>query len=454
MLQIDLLPAIVHFNCNALNIGTWRRIGQNRLDLMVFYSPAKATITYYIHAEQSGFKIEYPFSSIKSITLNTPESPDAIAGTVQSGGLVVELSRPPTFSMDCGSGVGFFHCPDFTEDKQASKMLMHHIGGDSAVLGAQLAKLASLDTFRNRHIGFGVNNLSIPGPLTSPLATRPSSQTNHILHPHLARRFVTQPTVMGPPPGRGHKRQRSRSVPAAIDFSQFRQQPIPSFLFQQDLSTAAPLACTPHNPLFAPTPQHATMSMAQPFTDFDIAPLSAPLEHPLEIDTSPRYSFDIPLGAMSSTTTANSPSEYESTFLSSAPPSEAFTSASNQTPYSSSFLSPMPDPSSALQAPISPLSVQIHGEPFIANQSPPLGSNIGRSASDDLYSMANIPDSDGLFMDESFAYNDFYDKQQFSLPFRNSMTLSQQPPLVDDFEYASMMHMYDMNNDQSFNETS
>lgn len=114
----------------------------------------------------------------------------------------------------------------------------------------------------------------------------------------------------------------------------------------------------------------------------------------------------------------------------------------------------MPDPSSALQAPISPLSVQIHGEPFIANQSPPLGSNIGRSASDDLYSMANIPDSDGLFMDESFAYNDFYDKQQFSLPFRNSMTLSQQPPLVDDFEYASMMHMYDMNNDQSFNETS
>lgn len=428
---------------------------------MVFYSPSKATITYYIHAEQSGFKIEYPFSSIESITLNAGDGPDAITGTVQSGGLVVELSRPPTFSMDCGSGVGFYQCPDFTEDRQASQILTHHIGGDSKILNAQLTKLISLDSFRNRHMNFGPN-LTIPGPLNSPLASRPSSQPNHLVHPHIARRFVTQPTVMGPPPPRGHKRQRSRSVPAAIDFSQFRQQPIPSFLFQQDLSTATPLGTYSQNPLFAPIPQQAVMPMAQPFTGFDVAPLSAALEHPLELETSPRYNFDFPHGAMSSTTTANSPSEYESTFLSSAPPSDVFSSAANQTPFSSSFLSPMADPSSALQAPVSPLSVHSHNEPLIANQSPPLGSSIGRSASADPYSMSNVPDSDGLFVDDSYAYNDFYAKQQFTLPFRNSMNLNSQPALIDNFDYSSMLQfapgdinsMYIMNNNQAFAENS
>ncbi len=31
------------------------------MDLIIFYSPDKCTMTYYINNEQAGYKIEYPF---------------------------------------------------------------------------------------------------------------------------------------------------------------------------------------------------------------------------------------------------------------------------------------------------------------------------------------------------------------------------------------------------------
>src|SRR3954470_13326484 len=37
---------ISHFTCRSLTVGSWRRIGQNAMDLVVFYSPDKACMTY------------------------------------------------------------------------------------------------------------------------------------------------------------------------------------------------------------------------------------------------------------------------------------------------------------------------------------------------------------------------------------------------------------------------
>jgi hypothetical protein len=35
---------ISHFTCRSLTVGSWRRIGQNAMDLVVFYSPDKALV--------------------------------------------------------------------------------------------------------------------------------------------------------------------------------------------------------------------------------------------------------------------------------------------------------------------------------------------------------------------------------------------------------------------------
>lgn len=393
------------------------------MDLLVFYSPIKSCITYYINAESSGFKIEYPFSYIKNITLESGDMSSNAEGATQSAGLIVELTRPPLFSMDPGSG-GFFQCRDFTENQQASQVLTHHLGGHPKVLSGQLAKLVSLDSFRNRHSPFEQPSMIMPPQQAGFQIQRPASQPNHLVHPH-APVFQEHAMVMGPPPARGHKRQRSRSVPAAIDFSQFRQhrQPMPSFMFQQEMPAPMPTVHQ-HMPtsLFAPIPQHATVQLQDQSGLFDsFGPA-------LSIDTSISY-LDFQ-GRALSTTTANSPPEFDQSFFSSAPESDALSTQALQTPYQMSFLSPLADASGNLHGSISPLSAHSHIEPMIANQSPPL-SAMNRSASADLFSG---PHDQPSFSEEFLNFNELYSKQTFQLPFRDSLG----PVALDDFDFNNL----------------
>ena len=131
---------IYHLACRSLSIGTWQRNGQTQLDLVVFYSPVKSMMTYYIQADGSGYRIEYPFSYIKNITLDVGDVSAAPDGStfLSGGGLVVELSRPPIFSMHQGNG-GWFQCGDFSQDEQASQVMVHHLGGHPKILKSKMA---------------------------------------------------------------------------------------------------------------------------------------------------------------------------------------------------------------------------------------------------------------------------------------------------------------------------
>ncbi|EMR62110.1 putative homeobox domain-containing protein [Eutypa lata UCREL1] len=202
---------IHHLTCRSLSIGKWTRVGQNTMDLIIFYSPEKCTMTYYINNDQAGYKIEYHFSAIKNIYLENPEG-DA----TKMGGIVIELNRPPSFFMDSSpNSNGFFQCGDFTEDQQATHCYVHHLGGNPKVLSGQLAKLVSLESFVNRHNPAAYeqvmnHGLSMSAPV-SPTG-RPSSQPN-FGQPHIG---LFQESQWGVNPMQngmrapGHKRQRSR----------------------------------------------------------------------------------------------------------------------------------------------------------------------------------------------------------------------------------------------------
>ena len=114
------------------------------MDLIIFYSPDKACMTYYINYDQAGYKIEYPFSYIKNIYLR-----DAEMG--KFSGLVVELNWSPNFFIESSKSRGFSQCGDFTEGQQVSMVMSHQLGGDPKILNDQLRKLVSLDSFINRH---------------------------------------------------------------------------------------------------------------------------------------------------------------------------------------------------------------------------------------------------------------------------------------------------------------
>ncbi|OCK76780.1 hypothetical protein K432DRAFT_305626 [Lepidopterella palustris CBS 459.81] len=410
LLNTDTTPSKVvihHFACRSLSIGSWRRVGQSAMDLVIFYSPEKCCITYYINNDSAGYKIEYPFAYIKNISLeNGDVASNAEGASQRPGGLIVELNRPPNFFMDSSGSGGFYQCGDFTEDQQASQVLVHHLGGHPKVLSGQLAKLVSLETFQNRHNVYDPNALAVSAPV-SPINHRPASQPNHVAHPHMGM-FHDGPFGPGLHPGRGHKRQRSRSVPVAVDFSMLRN-PTPSFLFQQE-----PSSYIPNPEIFAPIPQHNS--------------LPGPMGPNLSIDTSAGYGMEYRQYPMSATT-ANSPSEYGTpAFYTSGPPPDNVPAANFNTQYNIPYLSPMVNPPNIAPS-VSPLSAMGHPDPVIANQSPPLTS-LGRDGSADLYQMSH----DNSVSDEALSLSDMYAKQTLTLPFRSPMEDN-----VDDFDMQNLV---------------
>ncbi|KAJ4414247.1 Transcription elongation factor SPT4 [Neurospora sp. IMI 360204] len=346
---------IHHLTCKSLTIGKWMRVSQNSMDLIIFYSPDKCTMTYYINNEQEGYKIEYPFSYIKNIYLNNGDGD-------HMGGITIELLSPPLFFMDAaGQASGFFQVGDFTEDQQASSVLTHHLGGNPKILSGQLAKLVSLEAFMHRHSpNHMFQEMHHPMALSAPVSpARPSSQPN-FAQPHVGMFQenqwginVHQNNNMMMRGGPGHKRQRSRSVPGPIDFQtlQMLQQP-PSFHITQPEHHQAPV----HNPqIFAPIPQQPNML--------------GPLNPNLRIDTQAGFgSLDMRQYPMSATTAPHSPAGFNSPNYF-APPDNG-NMAGSFTPYSATF-SPMINPSSFGVPPpsISPLSFD---HPAIMSESPPM----------------------------------------------------------------------------------
>ncbi|KAF1999956.1 hypothetical protein P154DRAFT_436203 [Amniculicola lignicola CBS 123094] len=384
---------IHHLACRSLSIGSWRRVGQSAMDLVVFYSPEKCCVTYYINNDSAGYKIEYPFSYIKNITLENGDlTTNAEGASQRPGGLIVELNRPPNFFMDSSNSGGFFQCGDFTEDQQASHQLVHQLGGHPKVLSGQLAKLVSLESFQNRHM-YDPNTLAVSAPV-SPITHRPASQPNHVVHPHMGM-FHDSPFGPGGLQPRGHKRQRSRSVPVAVDFSMLRH-PMPSFLLPPE-----PSPYIPNPEIFAPVPQSA----------------SGPIGPNLSIDTSAGYGMEYRQYPMSATT-ANSPSEYGTpAFFTSGPPTDNVPAAHfgqqyNIPPYLHTPMGPPPHTGASA----SPMPSVSHPDPVIANQSPPLNS-YGRDNSADMYPMSN---EHGV-SDDALHLTDLYAKQTLNLPFRSSL---------------------------------
>lgn len=397
-------PVIHHLACRALRVGTWRRVGLNAMDLVIFYSPDKAVMTYYINNDSAGYKIEYPFSAIRNITLDPGDGMSATTqpGQPSTGGLVIELMRPPNFFMDSSGSGGFYQCGDFTEDQQASRMLVHHLGGHPKVLSGQLAKLIALDSFRNRHgfMGHPILAVTASAPV-SPGLHRPASQPNHITHPHVARNLERQ---FGPhlhPGGRGHKRQRSRSVPAAVDFTAL-QYPLPALQVPHEVPI--PMPSPQQTTMFAPTPLHQPLGTSALAAGSD-----------LRIDTTSGHGMDFRPYPPSAATTV-SPSDYASPGLFSmttaGPAPEPTPTMSYHSPYGLPFLSPHVDASAVMDHGASPLSCLSPGDPVIANQSPPL-STMDRCPSTELFAM---PDDPSTMTEDGMSLTELYSKQSLNLP--------------------------------------
>ncbi|KAJ5427859.1 Homeodomain [Penicillium cf. griseofulvum] len=380
---------ISHFTCRSLTVGSWRRIGQNAMDLVVFYSPDKACMTYYINNDAAGYKIEYPFAYIKNITLESGDpNPGPNGEPPRQGGLVVELNRPPHFYMDSSNSGGFYQCGDFTEEQQASQIMVHHLGGHPKVLSVQLAKLVSLESFQNR-LAYNNPSFAVPAAMSPPFIQRPASQPNQFVAPTYMNLYQDSNHLgFNMPAARGHKRQRSRSVPVAIDISSL-QGPISSF----------------HVPPPPPPPFNHTEAGIY-------APVPQSVHHlptDLRIDTQ-GYGLDFRTNPMSATTTTGSPPDFASPMYSNAGQGETTPVANMAPQFNVPFASAGSTDTSIMgsHAP-SPYSSMSPADPLIANHSPPL-SSMSHSSSD-IYSFSH--DQQTSF-DDSLSMNDMYSKHHIN----------------------------------------
>ncbi|KAF3930636.1 hypothetical protein ABW19_dt0205902 [Dactylella cylindrospora] len=406
---------IHHFTCRSLNIGTWRRIGQNAMDLVVFYSPEKACITYYINNDSAGYKIEYPFRNIKSIeleTLNVPMAPPNTHGGQMQGQLVIQLLKSPHFFMDTSGSGGFVQCGDFTEDQQATQVLTHTLGGNAKSLQTQLAKLLNLDVFQNRHRQPFMFDTTFASPPSPPM--RPSSASGMMAPPSFVQQEARGHVIANP---YRHKRQRSRSVPNINDFANFG--PMPSFQFDDVIvepenedfflgtSVSPKLKMEEggsNNHLFAPAPQHPHA-----------------LSNNLRIDTSAPGFLDYrPAYPLSAATTA-SVSEYAaSPGLPGQLTGELAMTPGLHSPFiDQPWLSPgMVHANGLIPQSVSPLSALSNGDPIIASGSPPF---LDRTGSAELFPLTH---EQALYANDELT--DMYAKQ--------SLAIHQTPPALEDID--------------------
>ncbi|KAH9925536.1 uncharacterized protein B0H18DRAFT_1008884 [Fomitopsis serialis] len=116
-------------SCTDLAIGTWRRIAtlQDRYDLLAYVCEAKQCVAWYVQCDGTGFKMEIPFGTITDVTIDGVSPGMAM--------VCLRLSRPPSFFLESRPALGadasatrfWKPCSDWTEDRQASKMLQHEL---------------------------------------------------------------------------------------------------------------------------------------------------------------------------------------------------------------------------------------------------------------------------------------------------------------------------------------
>jgi regulatory protein PHO2 len=124
-------PAVNIIPCTALAIGEFRRIAQvsGQFDLVAYLCEGRRSLTWFIHTAGRGFKMEIPYEIVRDTAFMNSGPGTGVASFV--------LSRPPLFFCDHNMSLSspsqrqWRPCEDWTEGRQASKVLKHDLSGSA-----------------------------------------------------------------------------------------------------------------------------------------------------------------------------------------------------------------------------------------------------------------------------------------------------------------------------------
>jgi len=150
--------------CDALTIGTWRRVSLNSTDLRCYCDFGEKKMAWFISDNSHQFKMEFPISAITGIEFLPIEN--GIAGQ-----LSFDLCQPPAFFMEVRVTANpvWTLCRDFTEGKQASNILKHVLRGNAPTLKSQILGILEVEMSLQRNAiiagRYFENQLPTPGSI-------------------------------------------------------------------------------------------------------------------------------------------------------------------------------------------------------------------------------------------------------------------------------------------------
>ncbi|KAH9941363.1 hypothetical protein B0H21DRAFT_697043 [Amylocystis lapponica] len=133
--------SIIIIPCTELSVGTWKRIGITKYDLVAYICEAKKCITWFIHSAGHSFKMELPFNTIVDTSFTNVAPGMGVA--------ILRLIQPPLFYLEHiaatdpnGTPIRLWQqCVDWTEGMQASKVMYHELTGSVVQLAPILQYL-------------------------------------------------------------------------------------------------------------------------------------------------------------------------------------------------------------------------------------------------------------------------------------------------------------------------
>ena len=128
------------FSAEALQIGTWRRMSLQPNDLACHYDTQRRVLIWRIQDGQQRFKMEYTFDTVLQIRL------DPILERLGWARLELRIAQPEAiaFYMEANGGA-WTQCRDFTQDRQATSINLHHLDGPALALRAEVQRWAQDD---------------------------------------------------------------------------------------------------------------------------------------------------------------------------------------------------------------------------------------------------------------------------------------------------------------------
>lgn len=262
----QLETAVTMIPCTDLSIGTWRRIATTvgEHDLVAYVCESKRCLTWFIHSDGYGFKMDIPFDTIVDTQFTNAAPGSGLATFQLSQPPVFYLENPCTPQADGSGGRMWKRCADWTEGMQATRVLRHDLIG-SAVQLAHLLRNLSLNSTSDLRLvspayvsnNHGPSPSPIDPPQPSPIP--PPSYTSYFHH----KRSYSGPSYM--------QRSRDDSDLPTIDINAAANLP-------RGPASASYLASYHHRPIER---AHSSTYHSPMFSDY---PQS---QHPDEYDPHP-----------------------------------------------------------------------------------------------------------------------------------------------------------------------